>query len=150
MLAHVLIQWCLVSTSVFFSVFFHTQKSQPAVQPEINNSTFREHTMVDICVLIMSLHLWLLMSCLHEMCACWRKTMSATMTRWRGRLLECNEYINSVQTSGALWVRVSRRAECYPAPSPLQGNEWGWYTERGQHSQINRFYHRKWNLFSQS
>ena len=105
----------------YSSVFFSTHKMSfwlVAVSSAV----------VDICVLIMSLHLWLPMFCLHEMCVCWWKTMSATMTRWRGLVLECNEYINSVQTSGPLCERVSRRAECYSTPAPLQGNEWSRYT----------------------
>lgn len=52
---------------------------QPAVQSEIN-AMLSSSPVVDICVLIMSLHLWLLMSCLHETCGCWRKTVSATVT----------------------------------------------------------------------
>lgn len=105
------IQCCLVSSSIFFPTIFLSPRSQISLQnnQKKGHRCFWGREMVDIHVMMMmSLLLWLLTSCLREMCDCWRKTLSATMTRRKELPRECDKHINSVQTSGPLceseWV----------------------------------------------
>ena len=69
--AHRVIRRCFASTSVFpppLNFFFPLVTFRSAAQSEISQRyCFRGSRLVDICALIMSLHLWLLMSCLCEM-----------------------------------------------------------------------------------
>ena len=134
---------CLLQTSCFS---LHTFQSQSAVQSDTIGS--RQLGVWHVCV--------------HYIYVCWclvygKRVPAGERLRhlqWHGEMgfllkkQQAHGLCSNIWFSLRVWVGLC--AGCYPAPELLQGNEWGWYTERGQHRQINRFYLRKWNLFSQS
>lgn len=102
--------------------------------------------IVDICVLIRALHLLLLMFCLCEMCACWRKTMSATMIRWRGITTQMQRVyqLKHLVPSECEWA-----VDLSVTPLQRSFREMnGANAQRGADTaRLTDFYHRKWNLF---
>lgn len=123
---------------------FNTQFQLHLIQKSAQNHW--SSLIVDICVLIRALHLLLLMFCLCEMCACWRKTMSATMIRWRGITTQMQRVyqLKHLVPSECEWA-----VDLSVTPLQRSFREMnGANAQRGADTaRLTDFYHHKWNLF---
>lgn len=135
-----------MSCSIFFPMF----KSQFSLQNNQKSSLLllRQpdgwHSRVDYVLTLLAADVLFYVKCVPA----GEKTLSATMTQRKGLRSECDQHINSVQTSAPLSLRAGRRAE---SVTPLQRS----FREmngadilRGPRTaRLTDFYQRKWNLF---